>query len=288
MIFLTIWNFLFFYSLTYHQLWCSPPCLAECICWIIILCWNHSNRFQSASPWNGMVILSVPNRFFSISRKVLIFFGCCFLCQIASFLADPVLSGFSTGSAITIATSQLKEMLGLKIPRMSAFSTWIYVIRHLRDIHWGCFAISKLDSGPMIHWCCCCSIQREWSYSWVDVTSCFRNSSSLDHKIRKFSLVQTVSDSWVIDCPRNFHFNRILDGHRWGTVLHKSDWRYPYGSTSASFDNLQSVVDNPATATSPMVHCSLLGHPYFYRQNDCSTGGLYGKAVLSTLEELGQ
>lgn len=43
---------------------------------------------------------------------------------IATFLSDPVLSGFSTASAFLIGTSQLKHLVGYDLPRGSLPVTW--------------------------------------------------------------------------------------------------------------------------------------------------------------------
>ena len=38
---------------------------------------------------------------------------------VATFLSDPLISGFTTGSAVLVVISQLKHILGLKIPQIS-------------------------------------------------------------------------------------------------------------------------------------------------------------------------
>ncbi|XP_073431391.1 sulfate transporter-like [Dendrobates tinctorius] len=54
---------------------------------------------------------------------------------IAMYLSEPLLSGFVTGSSLTIVTSQMKYLLGLKIPRRdgagSLIMTWIDVFSNL-------------------------------------------------------------------------------------------------------------------------------------------------------------
>ncbi|XP_056425866.1 sulfate transporter-like [Hyla sarda] len=54
---------------------------------------------------------------------------------ISMYLSEPLLSGFVTGSSLTIVTSQIKYLLGLKIPRRdgagSLIMTWIDVFSNL-------------------------------------------------------------------------------------------------------------------------------------------------------------
>ena len=38
---------------------------------------------------------------------------------VATFLSDPLISGFTTGSAVLVVVSQLKHILGLKIPQIT-------------------------------------------------------------------------------------------------------------------------------------------------------------------------
>ncbi|XP_077117257.1 sulfate transporter-like [Ranitomeya variabilis] len=56
---------------------------------------------------------------------------------ITMYLSEPLLSGFVTGSSLTIVTSQMKYLLGLKIPRRdgigSFIMTWIDVFSNLQN-----------------------------------------------------------------------------------------------------------------------------------------------------------
>ena len=38
---------------------------------------------------------------------------------VATFLSDPLISGFTTGSAVLVVVSQVKHILGLKIPQIT-------------------------------------------------------------------------------------------------------------------------------------------------------------------------
>ncbi|XP_077327545.1 sulfate transporter-like [Lithobates pipiens] len=55
---------------------------------------------------------------------------------ISMYLSEPLLSGFVTGSSLTIITSQMKYLLGLKIPRRdgvgSLILTWIDIFQNLQ------------------------------------------------------------------------------------------------------------------------------------------------------------
>nr|DBA30881.1 TPA: hypothetical protein GDO54_006810 [Pyxicephalus adspersus] len=55
---------------------------------------------------------------------------------ISMYLSEPLLSGFITGSSLTIITSQMKYLLGLKIPRRdgvgSLILTWIDIFQNLQ------------------------------------------------------------------------------------------------------------------------------------------------------------
>lgn len=54
----------------------------------------------------------------------------------AVYLSEPLLSGFMTGSSLTIITSQMKYLLGLKIPRHegvgSFLLTWVDLFRYIQ------------------------------------------------------------------------------------------------------------------------------------------------------------
>ena len=45
----------------------------------------------------------------------------------ASYLSDPVVSGFTTGSAVVIVLSQVKHILGLKIPHFTGLFSVVKV-----------------------------------------------------------------------------------------------------------------------------------------------------------------
>ncbi|CEM04299.1 unnamed protein product [Vitrella brassicaformis CCMP3155] len=56
---------------------------------------------------------------------------------VADFLADPILSGFSTASAFLIGTSQLKHLFGVVYPRTPYTPmTWWYCLTHIGSTNW--------------------------------------------------------------------------------------------------------------------------------------------------------
>ncbi|KFO88164.1 Sulfate transporter, partial [Buceros rhinoceros silvestris] len=56
---------------------------------------------------------------------------------VAVYLSEPLLSGFVTGSSLTVITSQMKYLLGLKIPRHegvgSFILTWVDLFRYIQN-----------------------------------------------------------------------------------------------------------------------------------------------------------
>ncbi|XP_075061446.1 sulfate transporter-like [Mixophyes fleayi] len=66
-----------------------------------------------------------------------VFMGLFRLGFISVYLSEPLLNGFVTGSSLTIITSQMKYLLGLKIPRHdgegSLITTWIDIFNNLQS-----------------------------------------------------------------------------------------------------------------------------------------------------------
>lgn len=61
-------------------------------------------------------------------------FGLAQLGKLVNFVSHTVVVGFTTGAAILIATSQMKHILGLDVPRGENFiHTWEYMILHIAD-----------------------------------------------------------------------------------------------------------------------------------------------------------
>lgn len=53
-----------------------------------------------------------------------------------NFISHPVISGFTSAAAITIASSQLKPLFGLKLKTKGLVDTWVKVIQNLSDFRW--------------------------------------------------------------------------------------------------------------------------------------------------------
>lgn len=70
-------------------------------------------------------------------------FGLAHLGKLVNFVSHTVVIGFTAGAAILIATSQMKNVLGLSLPRgESFFHTWIDIGQQLSAINYGVFAIA--------------------------------------------------------------------------------------------------------------------------------------------------
>lgn len=48
---------------------------------------------------------------------------------VAVYLSDPIISGFTTGAAVLVFTSQIKHILGLNIPRYSGAFALVQVCK---------------------------------------------------------------------------------------------------------------------------------------------------------------
>lgn len=69
---------------------------------------------------------------------------------VTAFMPEPALSGFTTGAAAIIITSNVKYFLGMTVPRRDFVGTWVYIFQHLGDVSgWtlcvGLFAFGALD-----------------------------------------------------------------------------------------------------------------------------------------------
>lgn len=50
---------------------------------------------------------------------------------VATYLSDPLISGFTTGSAVLVVNSQLKHILGLTVPRITGSFAAVKVTKHI-------------------------------------------------------------------------------------------------------------------------------------------------------------
>ncbi|XP_045606141.1 sodium-independent sulfate anion transporter-like [Procambarus clarkii] len=53
-----------------------------------------------------------------------------------NFISQPVISGFTSAAAITIASSQLKPLFGLRVDTKGLINTWVAVFSNIQDFRW--------------------------------------------------------------------------------------------------------------------------------------------------------
>ncbi len=70
-------------------------------------------------------------------------FGLARLGTLVNFVSHTVVVGFTAGAAILIATSQVKHVLGVEVPRGESFAhTWLDIFHQLGNINWYVVAIA--------------------------------------------------------------------------------------------------------------------------------------------------
>lgn len=84
----------------------------------------------AAGYWAAAMTLAL------LSGLILLALGLLRLGFLANFLSHPVISGFITASAIIIAASQLKTLLGIRAEGDSLPRLLLSLARHLHDVHW--------------------------------------------------------------------------------------------------------------------------------------------------------
>lgn len=52
---------------------------------------------------------------------------------LSSLLSEPLVSGFTTGAAMHVLSSQLKDLFGIKIPRRVGYLQIIYVSAYFKQ-----------------------------------------------------------------------------------------------------------------------------------------------------------
>uniref|UniRef100_A0A2M3Z5P6 Putative sulfate/bicarbonate/oxalate exchanger sat-1 n=1 Tax=Anopheles braziliensis TaxID=58242 RepID=A0A2M3Z5P6_9DIPT len=72
----------------------------------------------------------------------------CRLGVISFLLSDTLVSGFTTGAAIHVVTSQIKDLLGLTLPSVGSMfeiiKTYIEIFRQITDVNWAAIIISAI------------------------------------------------------------------------------------------------------------------------------------------------
>lgn len=72
-------------------------------------------------------------------------FGLARLGSLVNFVSHTVVIGFTAGAAILIATSQLKHVIGIKIPSGHSFTdAWLFVFENLGHINYTVFAVAMV------------------------------------------------------------------------------------------------------------------------------------------------
>lgn len=80
---------------------------------------------------DGLVISTI------LAGMMLIAFGLCRMGTLLKYIPDPLIIGFTSGIALVIFTTQIKDALGLDIPSMSGsfFHKWELCVQHLDTIN---------------------------------------------------------------------------------------------------------------------------------------------------------
>lgn len=87
-------------------------------------------------------------------------FGFARLGALVNFVSPAVVTGFITGAALLVVTSQLRHILGVDIPRELGFAeTWVYAASHLPDLDWRVAVIGATSFAVAV-------VLRHWRPSW--------------------------------------------------------------------------------------------------------------------------
>ncbi|MES1944451.1 sulfate transporter [Salinisphaera sp. PC39] len=88
---------------------------------------------------------------------LLLLLGALRMGALVSFISHPVLSGFTSGAALLIITSQLRHLTGIDLARGDAFDTVHAAVAHIGEIHWPTAAFAAtaivlllLARGPLV------------------------------------------------------------------------------------------------------------------------------------------
>ena len=97
---------------------------------------------------NGLIIATL------IAGIILIAMGLAGLGSLIKFIPHPLIVGFTSGIALTIFSSQLKDLLGLEMGAMPAdfIDKWTAVFRHLTSINWAALSISVSTVLIILFW----------------------------------------------------------------------------------------------------------------------------------------
>jgi len=77
------------------------------------------------------------DRYFVVNRRVVVCVSREFQGFLIDFISGPVSAGFTSAAAIVIATSQLKDLLGINIKSSSFIGFWDQLAAHINEISIG-------------------------------------------------------------------------------------------------------------------------------------------------------
>lgn len=103
-----------------------------------------SSLSTHATPGSAEFIrLALTMTFFAGVYQFL--FGLARLGSLVNFVSHTVVIGFTAGAAILIATSQLKHVLGIKIPAGESFAhVWLDIFKHIGEMNFSVFVVAMV------------------------------------------------------------------------------------------------------------------------------------------------
>ncbi|KAL7637613.1 UNVERIFIED_CONTAM: hypothetical protein RMT77_012342 [Armadillidium vulgare] len=138
-----------------------------------------------------------------LAGAIEIFAGFANLGFFINFISHPVISGFTSAAAITIATGQLKGLFGLKLKTNGVVDTWVKLCLHIKETVWqdlvlGLICIIILSGIKTLY--------TRKSQDWKD------NTKKSREKLRKFLFYLNLSrNALIVFLASLIAF--CLDGH---------------------------------------------------------------------------
>ncbi|VDO04859.1 unnamed protein product [Haemonchus placei] len=86
---------------------------------------------NSTSPLGDVAALELTSALTLVVGVVQILFGILRLGFLTTYLSDPLVSGFTTGSAAHVMVSQLNKVIGVKLPRYEGMGMLLFMVRDL-------------------------------------------------------------------------------------------------------------------------------------------------------------
>ena len=103
-----------------------------------------------------------------------VLFGCCGFGFISMFLSEPLISGYTTGSALLVFTSQVSHIFGIKIKTTAVFTSFPDVLKlPLVSYVFMYFTIIMWSPTTDMERC----VPSDLSLAWLCQYSCFCNIS---------------------------------------------------------------------------------------------------------------